>query len=206
MNRPSTLVSVKWLAEKLASGAKGLRVLDSSWHLPNSGRNGAQEYAEKHIPGALFFDLDECCDKKSSLGHMLPSPQDFEKYVGNLGINNNTHVIVYDNNETFGVFSCPRVWWTFKVFGHESVSILNGGLPRWCASNLEVTKEVPKVQPEIFKANFLSHLVKSFEDVEANLTSAEYQVVDARASGRFNGTSPEPRPGTLFLLHCRQIV
>lgn len=127
------LVKASWLAQQLKEGAKHLRVLDGSWFLPSAKREPEKEFYQKRIPGARFFDIDDCIDKSSSYEHMIPSTDDFNKYVRNLGITNESHVVVYDNNEKLGVFSAPRVWWTFRVFGHNKVSVLDGGLPKWCA-------------------------------------------------------------------------
>lgn len=190
----STLVTVKQLTEALCKSHKNLRVLDSSWHMPATNRNPYAEYLEGHIPGSLFFDIEDCVDKKSKYDHMLPTPSDFEKYVGKLGINNNTHVILYDNNEV-GLFSAPRVWWIFRVFGHNAVSILDGGLPRWHAEGQPVTKEIKSVDQETFQAKFNPDAVKSFEDMLKNIGERKFQMADARPSGRFYGTEPEPRAG-----------
>ncbi len=191
----STMVTTKWLAEKLTSNATNFRVLDGSWHMPFTRRKPMQEFYHKHIPGALFFGIDDCCDKDTELDHMLPAAEKFENYVGSLGINNDTHVVVYDNNENFGLFSAQRVWWTFRAFGHEQVSILDGGLPKWEKDGYETTDEVLAVEAQTFKANFQSQLVRSFDDLQKNLESKEFTVLDARPAGRFEGTSPEPRTG-----------
>ena len=190
----STLISVKQLTEALLKSPKNLRILDSSWHLPTMDRNPYVEYIKGHIPGALFFDIDYYSDRNSKYDHMLPTPSDFEKYAGNLGINNDTHVILYDNNEG-GLFSAPRVWWTFRIFGHKEVSILDGGLPRWVAEGQPLSKELKSVQHEVFKAKFNADGVKSFEDVMANIKERKFQMADARSAGRFYGTEDEPRPG-----------
>lgn len=143
----------------------------------------------------MFFDIDDCADKSTQLSHMLPKPSEFENYVGRLGINSDTHVIVYDNNDKFPLFSAQRVWWTFRVFGHDRVSVLEGGFRKWCAENNPVTDAVENVPAEKFKAAFRPNLVKSFEDIEKNQFMAKaFTLVDARPAGRFEGTAPEPRP------------
>ncbi|XP_050393081.1 3-mercaptopyruvate sulfurtransferase [Patella vulgata] len=193
MNHPA-LVSVKWLAERVASSCKTIRIIDASWHLPNTGRNAREEYSKEHITGALFFDIDECANKSIPMSHMIPSPSQFEEYVGNLGVNNDTHVVVYDNNAKFGVFSAQRVWWTFRLFGYNAVSILEGGLPSWIAKGEAVTGEgTTPVQKQKFVSKFRPELVKNFEDIEENITKNAFQLVDARPNGRFIGKSPEPR-------------
>jgi thiosulfate/3-mercaptopyruvate sulfurtransferase len=204
------LASVKWLQRYVKAnedklGDPKLRILDGSWHLPFTGRKGLVEWRTDHIPGSVYFDIDACADTSDpAVEHMLPSAEKFEEYVGKLGINNDTHVVVYDNNYTFGMFSAPRVWFMFKVFGHDRVSILDGGLPAWLdGTSMFVTDEAPKIQPQDFKANFRPEMVKSFEDVEMGIIEREenpdkvFQIIDARPAGRFNGTAPEPRPGEI---------
>lgn len=196
MSKMGAIVTAKWLAEKLATSPKNFRVLDGSWHLPIANRNAKAEYAAEHIPGALFFDIDECADKTTKLSHMLPKIAAFETYVGNLGINNDTHVVVYDNNDKFPLFSSQRVWWTFRTFGHDKVSVLEGGLRKWRGENNAVTDVVDTVPAEKFKGAFRPSFVKNFQDVESNqFSSKSFSLVDARPAGRFQGTAPEPRAG-----------
>jgi len=195
MSKVNPIVSVKWLAEKIASPPKNLRVLDGSWHLPMTNRVGRQEYLAEHIPGAQYFDIDECADPEAkTLNHMLPKPEEFEKYVGKLGINNDTHVVVYDNNGNFPLFSAQRVWWTFRVFGYDKISVVEGGLPKWKKEGHPLTKEIEKVPEEKFTAKFRPELVKSFDQiVENQFKTKKFQLLDARPPGRFSGTAPEPR-------------
>ncbi|XP_005101342.1 3-mercaptopyruvate sulfurtransferase [Aplysia californica] len=194
--RSNILVSVKQLKDLVDSTSSNHRVLDASWHLPNTGKVAKAEYLEKHIPGALFFDIDDCADKTTSLPHMIPNAKGFEQYVGALGINNNTQVIVYDNHPQFGLFIAQRVWWMFRLFGHQNVSILEGGLPKWLSEGGAVTADVPDVQKEVFSAQFDEKLVKFYENIEKNIDSGEFQLVDARPDGRFKGIAPEPREDT----------
>ena len=142
------LVRVGWLRQQMLNGTKNLRVIDGSWHLPMTKRNAKKEYEEKRIPGAVLFDVDECSDKSSPYPHMLPSPEEFGEYVQKLGIRNDTHVVVYDRNEKFGLFSAPRVWWTFRVFGHDLVSVVDGGLPKWCEEGFPTESGPLKKLPE----------------------------------------------------------
>ena len=197
----STLVSVKWLKNMIASKTANHRILDASWHLPNTGRNAKAEYAESHIPGAVFFDIEECADKNTSVPHQIPSADSFGSYVGSLGINNETYVTVYDNNPKFGLFSAQRVWWMLRLFGHQpsKISILEGGLPKWLSEGGEVTDKVSDIQPQNYKAVFNPSLVKNYEDIEKNITTAEFMLVDARPDGRFKGIMPEPRDGNILL-------
>ncbi|KAE8611648.1 hypothetical protein XENTR_v10012546 [Xenopus tropicalis] len=189
------LVSASWLSAALKESQAGaaLRVLDASFYYP-AIRDGRKEYAEKHIPEALYFDIDECKDKSSPYEVMLPSEADFAKYVGKLGINNESHVVVYDADH-LGMYYAPRAWWMFKVFGHHKVSVLDGGFRNWLSQGLQVTAEVPKVEPETYKAVLNSSRVKTYEDILRNMDSKEFQLVDSRSEGRFQGTEPEPGEG-----------
>ncbi|KAJ8318800.1 hypothetical protein KUTeg_003891 [Tegillarca granosa] len=197
MNKIQTLVSTKWLHQCILrpQGSYNMRILDTSWYLPTANRDPKAEYAKKHIPGALYFDIDECCDKTSPYSHMLPKTADFERYVRGLGIDNQTHVIVYDGSDSCGFFSAQRIWWTFRVFGHSLVSLLDGGFKKWCSEGLPTTDQKDQVPITNFKADFQSQMVKHFEDIERNLNNKTFQLVDARGPGRFKGLEPEPRQG-----------
>ena len=185
------VVTPAWLAAEGSAG-RNVRVLDGSWHLPTMARDPAAEFLEAHIPGAAFFDIDGICDPDSPLPHMLPSAEHFARGVSVLGIGNDSHVVVYD---TVGLYSAARVWWMFCVFGHERVSVLAGGLPRWRAEGRPVESGTPKIEPGSFKVQASDDtLVRSFEQVRANLGTGSAQVVDARAAARFSGEDPGPRP------------
>lgn len=188
------IVASKWLLDAVKDQRVGpkLRVLDTSWYLPKLRRNAKSEFKQRHIPGAAFFDIDQCCDKTSPLDHMLPSERIFADYVGNLGIGNDTHVVVYDASN-FGAFSAPRVWWMFRVFGHSYVSVLNGGLKNWANEGLPVSDRYSRPEQTEFRASLNRSWVKTYEDILDNLDSKEFQVVDARPGGRFRGVDPEPR-------------
>ena len=190
-------VTIEWLKNKLETDASGIRLLDCQWHMPQTKRVGLEEYKQKHIPGAQFFDLEECADKNTDIDHMLPKPEFFADYVGKLGINNNTHIVLYDNHDKFGLFSAQRVWWTFRAFGHDNnlISIVNGGFPAWLKAGFEATDVVPTVEAEKYTANYKGHLVKSMDEVRAILKEQKTTVVDARPTGRYEGTAPEPREG-----------
>ncbi|XP_016078872.1 PREDICTED: thiosulfate sulfurtransferase isoform X2 [Miniopterus natalensis] len=186
------LVSTKWLAESVRAGklGPGLRVLDASWYSPGT-RDARKEYLECHVPGASFFDIEECKDKSSPYEMMLPSEAGFADYVGRLGISNDTHVVVYDG-DNLGSFYAPRVWWMFRVFGHRTVSVLNGGFRNWLKEGHPVTSEPSRPEPAVFKATLDRSLLKTYEQVLENLESKRFQLVDSRAQGRFLGTQPEP--------------
>lgn len=189
-SHPNALVETAWLADHL-DDAKVVP-MDASWHLPTVQRDAHAEYRQAHIPGALFFDIDSASAQNTDLPHMLPSPDEFACYVSALGIDNDTHVVVYDS---YGLFSAARVWWMFRVFGHNRVSVLNGGLPKWINEKRPLTSE--KVVPEQtrFKADFHPEMVQSLDEMKANLADETRQVLDARSQARFLGQAPEPRPG-----------
>jgi thiosulfate/3-mercaptopyruvate sulfurtransferase len=181
----SNLVSTAWLADHLAD--PDLIIFDASWHLPAAKRDAKAEFLATHIPGARFFDLDATSDQSTTLPHMLPSSEDFATAVGGLGVSNGKHVIVYD---TPGLFSAARCWWMFKVFGHDSVAVLDGGLKKWLAET-RATESGPTApaQPESFTARFRSIMVRNMDQLEGA------QIADARSPTRFRGEEPEPRPG-----------
>ncbi|XP_062263793.1 3-mercaptopyruvate sulfurtransferase-like [Platichthys flesus] len=192
------LVSGQWLAEAVRCNLVGpkLRILDTSWYLPKLKRDTKAEFAQRHIPGSLFFDIDECSDRSSALDHMLPTASHFSRYVGDLGIGSDTHVVVYDTSD-FGSFSAPRVWWMFRMFGHSLVSVLDGGWKNWLLDGHPVTAESCVPERTEFRAAVNLSWVKSYEDVLENVGTRRVQVVDARSAGRFRGTEPEPRDDTL---------
>jgi len=167
-------------------------VLDASYYLPNEGRDTTAEFLAGHIPGAAFFDIDQIADADNPLPHMLPSAEQFTRRVGALGIANDHHVVVYD---TAGLFSAARAWWMFRVFGHDRVSVLSGGMPKWLAEGRPTEGGDATPAAAEFTARFRPGMVRSVEDMRANLESGAAQVLDARGAGRFAGTEPELRPG-----------
>ena len=184
------LVSTDWLAEHL--GEPGLVVLDGSWHMPDAGRDAKAEYAQGHIPGAVFFDIDGVSDHTSELPHMLPAPADFATAARRLGVGPDSLVVVYDS---LGVFSAPRVWWSFRTMGHDKVFVLNGGLKTWLAEGHPVEAGWREAAHGEFKARFRPELVKDLAGVRGTLESGAAQLVDARSAARFRGEAPEPRYG-----------
>jgi thiosulfate/3-mercaptopyruvate sulfurtransferase len=186
-----TIVSTEWLAAHLKD--PDLRVVDGTWHMPQLKRDAKREFAEAHIPGAAFFDIDEIADTTSPLPHMLPSPKKFASCVGKLGIGDGDRVIAYDTKG--GIVSAARVWWTFAVFGHETVAVLDGGLRKWRAEGRPVEQGWPTPTERQFTPKVHPALVRNLEEMRGNLASRREQVLDARSRGRFAGTEPEPRPG-----------
>lgn len=184
------LVSTDWLAAHLAE--QDLRVVDASWHMPNTQRDAAAEFAASHIPGAVFFDLDACCATNTALPHMLPSAEAFADTMGRLGIGNDHTVIVYD---AVGLFSAARLWWMLRVFGHAHVAVLDGGLPKWQAEGRFLAHGASEPQFTHFSAAFHSQLLRHKVDVLASLANQDAVILDARGAPRFAGTAPEPRAG-----------
>lgn len=182
-------VTTKWLADHRS--APDLFVIDATWHLPTLGRDAHTEYLEGHIPGAVHFDIDTICDRKSSLPHMLPDPVAFSSAMRGLGLGDGMRVVVYDS---YGLFSAPRVWWTLRTFGVSDVFVLEGGLPAWKEQGLPLEDGPVRRQPRHFTARLDHGAVADLDDVKKALASG-VQVVDARSTGRFRGEEPEPRPG-----------
>lgn len=180
------LVSTAWLAARL--GSPELSVVDASWFLPGGTRDPRAEYEAAHIPGAVFFDIEE--SDRTDLPHTLPSPEAFAAMAGRLGIDARSTVAVYDSQ---GMFSAPRVWWSFRAMGHPKVHVLDGGLPKWRGEGRPVESGPVPVEPARFEAQPRPELLRSFEALRDGL--ADIQVIDARPASRFRGETPEPRPG-----------
>ena len=187
---PQLLVSTDWLAAHL--GAPDLRILDASWHLPGAGRDALAEYHAGHIPGARFFDIDEISDSRSSLPHMAPPPEKFVSRVRAMGIGDGHRVVVYDAS---GIFSAPRVWWLFRLFGKTDVAVLDGGLPKWRAEGRPLEDAPPLMRDRHFTARRDASLVRDVTQVAAAAKLGDIQIIDARPADRFRGEAPEPRPG-----------
>lgn len=184
------LRSTEWLAEHLT--APDIVVLDGSHYLPTMNRDAKAEYLENHIPGAVFFDIDAVADPSSGLPHMLPTPEAFASAMRQLGVGDGQTIVVYDG---MGLYSSPRVWWTFRVFGVERVFILDGGLRRWIAEGRPLESGPVKRERRHFTARVDHSQVADLGDVRTALTRGGLQVVDARPASRFRGEAPEPRPG-----------
>jgi len=187
---PEALVTTDWLARHLH--APDVRVVDASWYLPQENRDPRAEYDHAHIPGAVFFDIDEIADADSALPHMLPDPETFSSRVRGLGLGDGNRIIVYDGA---GIRTAPRVWWMFRVFGHEDVAVLDGGLPKWRAEGRPLEDLPPAPRERRFTARMNTMLVRTFDQVLRNVKERREQTVDARSAGRFDGTAPEPREG-----------
>jgi thiosulfate/3-mercaptopyruvate sulfurtransferase len=190
MTAHDPMMSTAELAAHL--GEPALVVIDASWFMPGSPRDPAAEYAAGHIPGAVFFGIDQIADHATALPHMLASPAEFAKAVRRMGVEPNSLVVVYDSA---GVWSAPRVWWNFRVMGHDRVFVLDGGLPKWIAEERAVEVGWREPAHGEFKAEFHPELVRSLEQVRTALEARAEQVVDARSAARFRADEPDPRPG-----------
>lgn len=184
------LVSTTWLAQHL--GDLDVQIIDASWWMPAEKRSGQAEYLERHIPGAIFFDIDAITDKASDLPHMLPSPEAFAIAAGQLGLLRDAKLVIYD---TFGIRSAARVWWTLRVMGFEHVFVLDGGLKAWEANGLQLVSTPTLLRPTRLQPAFRQELVRSAGEVTAILDDQPQQMVDARSAARFRGEVPEPRAG-----------
>jgi len=184
------LVGTAWLAEHL--GEPDLRIVDATWYLPHLQRDARAEFAEAHVPGAVRFDIDAISDRISPLPHMLPTPEDFARAVGALGIGEGDRVVAYGGRN---MIASARAWWMFRVFGHDRVSVLDGGLPKWRAEGRATEAGTPAPAARRFTARLRHDLVRDLGQVRDNVTARGEQVLDARSHGRFAGTEPELRPG-----------
>lgn len=190
-SNPDALVSTEWLSEHL--NAPDVRIVDATSFLPGTGRNAKAEYRECHIPGAVYFDIDDIAADGGDLPHMIPSPEKFSSRVRKLGLGDGNRIVVYDANGG-GMAAC-RVWWMFRLYGYEDVAVLNGGLPKWLAEGRS-TDDLPSVPRERhFTARFNNFLVRSVDQLLDNCKTQRDLVVDARSADRFAGTGDEPRPG-----------
>jgi thiosulfate/3-mercaptopyruvate sulfurtransferase len=186
---PTPILGVEWLAARL--GEPGLVVLDASYYLPATRRDGRTEFLEEHIPGARFFDVDAVADQSTGLPHMIPDAKVFAEAVGALGVGDRDRIVVYDGE---GLLSAARAWWMFLAFGAEKVAVLDGGLPAWTANGGALQSGPVRAEPRTFSARFdPSHLAR-LPDVEAAVEEGFAEIVDARSAGRFAGRDPEPWP------------
>ena len=191
------LVKARWLSDQLKSNSN-IVVLDTSWFMAKDQVDVKGQYNANRIPGAQLFQVDEVCDKKTTLPHMLPTQEEFEAAVSNLGIGNDTHVVCYDTNPHF--MASARVWWMFRYFGHDKVSLVDGGLDSWIAAGLPTENLAPTAAPSPAQFKVISvrkHLLKNLEQIKQNIKKENFLLLDARSANRFRGVDPEPRPGLL---------
>jgi len=190
--RPEALIDTAWLAAHL--GDPHVRILDSSYKQPGITPTARQDYDAGHIPGAVFFDIDDVAQPGTDLPHMIPSAERFAQKMAERGIGNEDRVIVYDSA---GLSSAGRAWWLLRLFGHDNVGLLDGGLPRWRAEGRPLETAAPVIPQRRFTARFNPALVRDKAALIADLGRAapREQVVDARSAGRFEGSAPETWPG-----------
>ena len=185
------VVTTEWIAARL--GAPAIRVVDGSWYLPGTGRDAATEYSAGHIPGAVFFDIDASSDPDTRLPHMLPAADRFAERMASLGLRDSDHIVVYDGSGQN--LSAPRVWWMFRAFGHDRVSVLDGGMGKWRSEHRPIEQGIVTLPRGSFTARLNCEAVRDQASVRANIDRAVEQLVDTRSAGRFAGVEPEPRPG-----------
>lgn len=185
------VVSFDWLQQRL--GQPNLRIVDASWYLPAQNRDAKKEFAATRIPGAVHFDIDAVADLTSGLPHTLPSVEFFASSAGALGIADTDTIIVYD---CMGMFSAPRVWWMFRIFGAKNTFVLDGGFDQWQAEGRPIENGViSTTKTARFDPTVNALAVVSFNDMIKIVEGADIQIADARGAGRFEGRDPEPRAG-----------
>tara|TARA_Y100000591_G_scaffold11762_1_gene9144 strand:- start:8117 stop:8932 length:816 start_codon:yes stop_codon:yes gene_type:complete len=185
-----SLVETDWLEKNLDK----VKIIDCSWHMPQTKRIGLEEYKIKHIPNSIFFDLDKNSKRESNLPHMLVNLKEWEIIVSNMGINNNDLVVIYDNSD---VLSACRCWYNFIYFGHSPklIKVLNGGFQNWVHQNKITNSEIPKLVKTNYRANEIKSLVKTKNEINENIIHKIFEVIDARSVERFKGEVKEPRTG-----------
>jgi len=183
-------VTTTWLAEHLTD--PDVVIVDGSWYLPAAARDPRAEYLSGHIPGAIWFDVDKYADLSTGLPHMLMQPADFAALAGRLGIADTDTIVVYDG---MGLFSAPRVRWTFATMGAKDVRMLAGGLPAWRAENRPLETGETSRPSRTFNVDFDPTRVAKLADMRTLIRSGDRQILDARPAGRFTGAVAEPRPG-----------
>ena len=192
MSQPGSLVTADWLEAHLDD--PGVRVVETTWYLPTDGRSGRAEYESGHIRGAAYWDIDGIADPDDARPHMAPSPAGFAAHMEELGIGGSTRVVVYDR---VGMMTVGRAWWMLRYFGHDPVSVLDGGFGKWTAEGrpTEAGPRSSRPAPDAFAARPRAERISDLDTIAASLDGAALQILDARAPGRFAGTEPEPRPG-----------
>jgi thiosulfate/3-mercaptopyruvate sulfurtransferase len=185
-----SLVSTDWLMANLDK----VKIIDCSWHMPQTKRNGFEEYKKQHIKNAIYFDLDKNSKKDTDLPHMLIDKKSWENIVSNMGIKNDDQIIVYDNSD---VISSCRCWYNFIYFGHNPnlIKVLDGGLKKWVNEKKPTTNNIVNIKPSHYSANEKIELVKNKAQINENILTKEFLVIDARSKERFEGMVPEPRKG-----------
>jgi thiosulfate/3-mercaptopyruvate sulfurtransferase len=187
---PNTLVSTEWL--KANQQDPIVRIIDASWHMPSDGRDASNEFVNGHILNARFFDIDDISDHRSTLPHMVPPVEKFMSRVRALGVGDGHQIIVYD---TKGLFSAARVWWLFRLMGHNSVAVLDGGLPKWIADGNPLSTTAPIIRDRHMTVKQQLQMVRNVTQVAHASKLNDHEIIDARSGTRFIGEAPEPRTG-----------
>lgn len=182
-----SLVTTQWLADH--HGEPGLVVVDSSWHMPSTGRSGHDEYLKAHIPGARFLDIDQVADKSNPAPHMLPTAEDFGRAMEQIGVGREDRIVVYDNSPTR---NAARGWFMLRHFGARQVAILDGGFQKWLAEGRPTESDAPAPRQARFEAQDRPNEVVGKEHIRAGISDP---LIDARGKARFEGTEADPRPG-----------
>ena len=185
-----SLVETEWLEKNL----NNVKIIDCSWHMPQTKRNGFDEYKKQHIPNAIFFDLDDNSKKNTDLPHMLIEINNWDKIVSKMGIKNDDKIIIYDNSD---VISSCRCWFNFIYFGHDPklIHVLNGGLKKWIKEKRKITNDLTNIQISNYKSFEKKELVKNKQLIDENINIQKFKVIDARSKERFEGKVSEPRKG-----------
>ena len=185
-----SLVSTEWLSANLQK----VKIIDSSWHMPGSKRDGLEEYKNEHVESAIFFDIDRFSDQSTDLPHMLPSKENWESIISSLGIRNEDTIVIYDNSE---VVSACRLWYSFLYFGHDKtlIKVLDGGMQKWKRENYPINNQYVKIKKSKYKAIENKELVKNLDEIKENLQKKKFDIIDARNKDRFEGKVAEPRKG-----------
>ena len=185
-----SLVETEWLEKNLDS----VKIIDCSWHMPQTKRNGFDEYKKQHIPNTIFFDLDDNSKKNTNLPHMLIEINSWDKIISKMGIKNDDKIIIYDNSD---VISSCRCWFNFIYFGHDPklIYVLNGGLKKWIKEKRKITNDLTDIQISNYKSFEKKELVKNKKLIDENINTQKFKVIDARSKERFEGKVSEPRKG-----------
>ena len=185
-----SLVETEWLEKNLDN----VKIIDCSWHMPQTKRNGFDEYKKQHIPNAIFFDLDDNSKKNTNLPHMLIEINSWDKIISKMGIKNDDKIIIYDNSD---VISSCRCWFNFIYFGHDPklIYVLNGGLKKWIKEKRKITNDLTDIQISNYKSFEKKELVKNKQLIDENINAQKFKVIDARSKERFEGKVSEPRKG-----------
>ncbi len=178
----------------LLAGNEPIKILDATYGVPGGLMSPQQAFLTRRIEGAQFFDIDVVADQEAPLPHTIPSPEYFADCVSAMGISNTDHVVIYDQSGAY--MASSRAWWMFRLFGHDNVYVLDGGIVGWIEGGYRtVNGPADAPAPGNFKASLRKDLIVSKDDLLRNLDTKDYTVIDARPAGRFHGQMPEPRPG-----------